>query len=692
MGRVSMRKQKILVVDDSDMNRLMLEEMLGDEYDIIEAEDGVQAISVLQRQGDEIAVVLLDIVMPRMDGFGVLKVMNQNNWIETIPVIMVSAESGTTQVEKAYEMGVVDFIMRPFDMLIVRRRVVNTILLYAKQKRLIDMVEDQIYEKEKRSSLMIDILSHIVEFRNGESGLHILNVRTLTNFLLWQLVQMSDEYNLSKEEISIISTASALHDIGKIAISSKILNKPGRLTDEEFAIMKGHALAGARMLESLQFYQDDPLVKYAYEICRWHHERYDGRGYPDGLVGDAIPISAQAVALADVYDALTSERVYKKAIPPETAVQMILNGECGAFSPLLLKCLSDNAEKIRKEVQEKAILQENTREPHSLGGQGFSLERVGMSERTRRLLDYERTKYEFFVSTTEEIQFEVTASPPMVILSKWGAGKLGLDETTTDPANDEKINEVFGEGTWARMAKSLHNTTPESPEIVFECKLHYLGEDHWYRIFARAIWSSDDPPQYEGALGKAVDIHETRMRLEELERKASRDSLTGLLNHASAREWIRERLDKKVDGNFALAIFDLDWFKSANDNYGHSFGDSVLKHVAEILKHSTRGADIPSRIGGDEFLLFLDCTVDPERIIDRIFNTLNCEFENYTISISMGVAKTSDVGRDYEALFRAADQALYSVKRAGRGRYAFYSDSMKDIFIAASELGDRMES
>ena len=299
-----------MIVDDSEMNRMLLIDILEDEYDIVEATNGREAVEILEEHRKDISLVLLDIVMPVMDGFEVLKLMNQKHWIDEIPVIMISAESASHQVEQAYNMGVTDFIARPFDTYIVHRRVVNTIFLYAKQKKLIQAVQDQVREKERHRNIMIDILSHIVEFRNGESGQHIIHVRAITGLLLATLKEKTDKFSINLKMISLISTASALHDVGKIAIDEKILNKPGRLTNEEFEIMKTHSLVGANMLSQTPQYQDDPLVKTAYEICRWHHERYDGRGYPDGLVGDAIPISAQVTALADVYDALTSERVY----------------------------------------------------------------------------------------------------------------------------------------------------------------------------------------------------------------------------------------------------------------------------------------------------------------------------------------------------------------------------------------------
>ena len=248
-------------------------------------------------------------------------------------------------------MGVSDYIRRPFDAQVVFRRVVNTIKLYAKQRRLITLVTDQIDEKEKNNQIMIRILSQIVEFRNGESGLHVEHINKLTGLLLERLVQKTDHYDLTWSEQYRITLASALHDIGKIGIDDKILNKPGRLTKEEFEIMKSHTLIGASILENLGAYQEEPLLKAAYQICRWHHERYDGKGYPDGLRGDEIPISAQVVSVADVYDALVSERVYKKAISHEKAIEMILNGECGVFNPILMECLVDIKDKIHKESQ-----------------------------------------------------------------------------------------------------------------------------------------------------------------------------------------------------------------------------------------------------------------------------------------------------------------------------------------------------
>ena len=622
-------RQTILIADDSEMNRSILTDMLGDEYEIMEAENGVEAVSILQKYGNAISLLLLDIVMPEMDGFGVLNVMNKHRWIEDIPVIVISAETASTHVERAYELGVTEFISRPFDALILHRRVVNTILLYAKQKKLIDLVTDQIYEKEQQSGLMVDILSHIVEFRNGESGQHVLHIRTLTELLLKHLGHIDSKYQFPRSEISLICTASALHDIGKIAIPGEVLNKPGRLTDEEFEIMKKHTLIGAEMLKALPMHQEEPLVKKAYEICRWHHERYDGRGYPDGLKGEEIPVSAQVVALADVYDALTSERVYKKAFTHDVAIQMILEGKCGQFNPMLMECLREIESVLQEELQGDSDVRTSMRQMQNVAEELLHHEELSASERTLQLLEHERMKYRFYADMSEEIQFEYTVAPSMVTLSAYGARKLGLDEILMDPHNNEKVQEMMGTGTLRAISNELRGTTPEHPQVKYDHEVCINGEKRWMRTIGRAMWSADEPPRYMGAIGKTTDIHDERTRIDALVQMASHDSMTGLFNHNYAKERIRERLQNRPNGKFALAIFDLDHFKSANDNYGHMFGDKVLIHMAERLRRSIRGGDIAARVGGDEFLIFLEYKEEAETAIQRIFTSLEGTFEDH---------------------------------------------------------------
>ena len=352
LEKLLQNKSQILLVDDSAMSRMILKEILGGDYSILEAENGQECLEKMQAEAGNIALVLLDINMPVMDGFEVLKAMNVNHTIEDIPVIMISSDDSDAAIRRSYELGASDYVTRPFDARIVYRRVTNTIKLYAKQRRLVQMVSEQIRARENNTDMLVGVLSHIVEFRNGESGAHVRHIRIITELLLHRLLEISSKYSITAEQQDMIPLASALHDIGKIGIDEKILNKPGRLTPEEFEVMKTHSMLGAKMLHDLDNFAEQPLLQTAYEIARWHHERWDGRGYPDGLKGDEIPISAQLVSLADVYDALTSERCYKKAFSHEKAVQMILNSECGAFNPLLLQCLTDIQADLKEELQQ----------------------------------------------------------------------------------------------------------------------------------------------------------------------------------------------------------------------------------------------------------------------------------------------------------------------------------------------------
>lgn len=348
-------KPSVLIVDDSEMNRIILNEMLKDEYRILEADNGRTALDMVDRYGDELSLVLLDIIMPGVNGFEVLGELSRRSVADSLPVVMISSEDSDDVVLRAYELGASDYINRPFNARVVRRRVSNTIRLYAKQRRLTNLLSQQYNERVKNSRMLIDIMAGVMELRNGESGLHLTHIEKLTELLLGCLVHRSDKFPLDNEQRSAIAMASALHDIGKMSIDDAILNKPGRLTTEEFETMKTHTTLGADMLLELgRQHAGNPLLEYAYQIARWHHERWDGKGYPDGLKGDDIPIAAQVVSVADVYDALTSVRVYKDAIPHEEAIQMILDGKCGEFNPLLLDCLLEVQDRIAETLARPA--------------------------------------------------------------------------------------------------------------------------------------------------------------------------------------------------------------------------------------------------------------------------------------------------------------------------------------------------
>lgn len=344
----------VLIVDDSEFNRELLCGILGESFEILEADSGKEGLKLLRRYGTQISVVLLDIIMPEMNGFDVLDEMNREHWLDNIPVIMISADDSDENIRRAFDLGVTDYICRPFDAKVVERRIRNTITLNLQQRRMLSLLAEQSRDKEKIGQMMVDILSNTVCYVNGESGQHIRNIQRITAILLERLLLKTDRYRLSFQDCVMISTASALHDIGKVGINTFILNKPGILTLEEYEVMKKHTLIGEHILKSgeLSEFREEPLLKTAEQICRWHHERYDGSGYPDGLSGEEIPIAAQVVSIADVFDALMSKRSYKEALSAEVALRMIENGECGSFNPVLIECLKQAVGKLESDVYE----------------------------------------------------------------------------------------------------------------------------------------------------------------------------------------------------------------------------------------------------------------------------------------------------------------------------------------------------
>ena len=497
-----MERQTILIVDDAEMNRMMLSDMLGDQYDYVEAADGREALRILEKNV-AIDLMLLDINMPEMNGFEVLEEMKRYHWIQEIPVIMITAEESVESMEHAYSLGVTDYIPRPFNVYIVRRRVENTLNLYVNQKRLMRLVSDQIAEKEENNTLMVSILSNVVEIRNHESGDHIRNIRRITEMLLHQLVQKTKAYNLTEEDIALIKTASSLHDIGKITIPEEILNKPGKLTKEEFEIMKTHSAAGAHILEQMQYGQDKPLYRYALEICRWHHERWDGHGYPDGLIGEEIPISAQIVAIADVYDALTSDRCYKKAYDHTTAINMILNGECGAFNPLLLECLTETAAQLRIVTGVNGDVMPYRFELNRLSEEILAHADLPKNDRVQNLLDTMQERIDFFASTSGGIQFEYDSVSRLADVTNWNEPpQYRHSVKNITRANDFRY---LSQKDFKRLRDAMDLTTKENPEFALSILFPVGNEYHWCDLRVRTLWSDLRPDHYIAAVGQLMD-------------------------------------------------------------------------------------------------------------------------------------------------------------------------------------------
>lgn len=492
------KKQKILIVDDAKFNRDILKEILGDAYNYLEAENGNQAIQMI---GENIGIdlMLLDINMPQMNGFEVLEIMKRSQCIAETPVIMISSEDAVDTMRKAYELGITDYITRPFDSVIVKKRVQNTLGLYMNQKHLIKVVYDQVYEKEENNNIMIRIMSNILGSRNSESREHILHIKTATEMMLRQLVKVTDAYPLTEADIALITTASSIHDIGKIRVPEEILNKPGRLTDEEFQIMKTHSELGAAIIKDMDFTQDHPLVHTAWEICRWHHERWDGKGYPDGLKGEEIPISAQVVSIVDVYDALTSERCYKKAFDHDTAIQMILDRQCGQFNPILLKCLKELSFQFSNMFNDKEM-DENSyyHEVQRLSNEILRDKSLPNQIYSQSLVKVMQEKIDFFKSNSGMNSIDYNAvSGQLTILN----GKQQILCQRDDPkfnlfkefgVNEEDVQCIRG---------LLHQTSVQNKEISVQIKATVENNSQMYKLKLHTLWSPMKKDVYIGIIG-----------------------------------------------------------------------------------------------------------------------------------------------------------------------------------------------
>lgn len=667
-------KSKILIVDDSEINREILKDLLDEEYEILEARNGLEAVEYLKNQDEKISLILLDYIMPEMDGLELLSMMNDRHWIEEVPVIMITSDNAADSIDKAYDLGVSDFVSRPYNASIIEHRIENTIALKKRQKQMQNLLIDQVKENEQSKDLLINILSHVVEFRNGESGRHVINIRLITELLLRKIKARYPQYHLTESRITTISLASSLHDIGKIAIPEEILNKPGRLTSEEFSEMEKHPEIGYKMLQALPNHKDDPLVKEAMNITRWHHERYDGKGYPDGLVKDEIPISAQVVAVADVYDALTSERVYKRAIPHTQSIRMILDGKCGVFNPILMEVLKESQDEIEAAMQQDIT----SLQPHDYTlQQAEDLIRKVEEEPSGSAYDYQKQKYDYFANHSQQLQFEYSFNPPILTLSKWVAEKLDLSEVVINPQKNETIQDQVEPKILALFTAKVEATTPANPDVDFTYCLSADTNPHWMRMIGRTIFDEKGNP--ENFLGIVSDIHEEKIRIDDLEKKASHDGLTGLVNQQSCKERAESLIRQDPSSNYCLIIIDLDHFKEANDEYGHHFGDEVLAYFSKRLKHSIRKDDIAGRIGGDEFMICLQYGSNIQGAVDRIFKQLKMQYKDYPIRLSMGIAQTETISRNYEELFNAADKALYQAKKQGRNCYVFAKDKKAKV-------------
>lgn len=511
-----MDERKLLIADDSELNRAILVSVLEKNFDILEAADGKEAIATLAAHEGNIAALLLDVVMPEADGFEVLEEMNRRGWIDEIPTIMISAETGGSYIDRAFQLGAADYVSRPFVPNMIRRRVINAILLHTKTRKLTGLIADLFYRRERNTDILAAILGYAVEFRSGERGTHMTNVSRITGLLLHRLLERTDRCPIGPEDIETVCIASSLHDIGKLLIPEGILTKPTALTPGEFDIVKQHTRLGAKIISDLPIYQNETIIKYALEICRWHHERWNGEGYPDGLKGEDIPIAAQVVSLADAYDALTSKRCYKEALSHEKSLEMIRGGECGNFNPLLLECLNDIADTLKHSAGAEAAAEPPAyRWAKELIWKPDGSRQELSSARMTKQVEQELSKRRFFSDLTEEFWFEFTRHPDAVALSAGAARRTGLPRVIVGPLSCTQLCSVVSADTIQAMRNRLLCAASDETYLEFETELTLDGHPSLCQIAIQITWASDEPGRFSSLFGRVLDIGERCRRLED---------------------------------------------------------------------------------------------------------------------------------------------------------------------------------
>lgn len=669
-----MKQKTILIVDDIALNRSMLAETFKNGYTLLEA------MAMILAHKEELSLVLLDIIMPKKNGFAVLEELRAAGLIDRIPVILISVETRTESILHGYEIGAADIISKPFSPAVVRRRAENIIDLYrhrahleAKLRQQSDALERQAHQLRHISETVIETLGTAVEFRDCESGQHIRRIKEITRALLNALVESYPQYYMTSNTLEAIVAASAMHDLGKIAIPDYILQKPARLTAEEFEVMKTHTTKGCEILQRIEGFETNEFLVYCYEICRHHHERYDGNGYPDGLKGDETPIYAQVVALADVFDALTSARVYKPIFSKQATIHMIFNNECGVFNPVILDCLLRVADELQTENPSGGT-------PVPVSGAEVPLfEEMPVQNTFSNSLRLNREKYKALAEMSKEIVFEYNAMNNTLDFSGSMYNVLNTQQHLHD-AREAWQNEPLIYASDKGRVLSLLEAAKAGGESTQQLRLLTVnGIYEWFEVHCHALYDSSTPPQFLGCVGKLMNIQNFKEETSHWKNEANTDGLTGALSRPAMERLAPKVLANYPDESIAVLFLDVDNFKHINDTYGHLAGDAVLHQLGRNLAAIFRKEDLLCRMGGDEFVVLLrsigskDILVSKLRqIISRCNQTVAFEDKTVSCSISVGAVLRSAQNESYSALLKMADSALYTAKSNGKNTYFVY--------------------
>jgi len=684
--------KKILIVEDEEINRAILNEMFYRNYDTLEATNGQEALELIEQHKDFIAVILLDVVMPVMDGVQFMEEMHRRDWIKDIPIVLITAEVSDELSIQSYEFGISDVISKPFNPYIVKLRVGNIIELHSYRKNLEQVIHDQTIELQiqaeklrQSNSFFIEALNTAVEFRDNESGMHIQRIRDITRLFLYNVSERNPEYCVLRKEADLICDAAAMHDIGKIAIPDAILLKPGKLTKEEFEIMKTHSVKGCEILDKLSI-ENSELLGYCYDICRHHHERWDGRGYPDGLSGNNISIWAQIVSIADVYDALVSKRVYKDARSHEKALEMIVNGECGVFNPMLLECLQEMELLLRKayedgELFENRLGKKNVSQISRQSAGSTAQPAEDNPDRMMRRLQGERKKYQIVTEAAKDILFEYNKKADSMIFEEQFQNVFDRNIKFSNVQDTLLEDPIFPKESRIAVRELLEFLVKPDQTIRRQLLMRRGdGVCAWYEIYLYALWEREGESEQlvcEHIMGKLTNIDYLKKEAVVWQEKALRDELTGLYNTDGYRKQAEELFYDPEQGRVCYFV-DIDNFKEINDKLGHLAGNQMLLYFTDKIKSCFRSTDVIARVGGDEFMIL--AVNLPQHMVTMKAEKLGGIFrdgylhndQKLSISASVGIAYYPYDAADYNSLCKCAAAALGVAKEKGKNGYAFY--------------------
>lgn len=683
------KKQIILIVDDEETNRAILAQLFKDEYSILEAENGEEAIRLIEDNLEDVSAVLLDILMPVMDGLQAMEIMNSHYWIDKIPVIMITTDTSESTMQKGYELGATDVILKPFNSRIVRQRVKNIIELYRHKKNLerlaseqIDILRSKSMQVSESGIEIVNMLSRIITLKSGQAAARPQVIRHVAAAIMREYSHLYPELHIDGTRIRNTAYAASVCNIGKIFVPSEILFKNGPLTDEEYRVVQRYPAGGSDLLMKIsEGKYDGGLLECCFTVCLYHNERADGTGYPYGLKEKDIPLEAQIVSIASVYEALVSDRPYRKAFSHDEAVKMIRNGECGCFGEKIIKAFMAAEPILTDEYDEEEEYFRGSRVSYSIS--------EDVSERRLRMLEREKEHFQILSDMSGDVMFDYDGITNVLLFSESFSELTGCGvryENALDFINETETLYIDDKERLIGLIKSITDT---SPSIKTEIRIKMKNDVYkWFELYAHSVWNGG---RCVSMVGKLVNIDRQKRETEIWRKAADTDQLTGIYNKIASHNYIMEAIETNGDNVSALCFIDLDNFKGINDTFGHQFGDVVLKKVAEQLRTAVRNTDIVGRIGGDEFVVFLKNVGSKKNIIakaEQLCNVFKLTCGERKISGSIGIACIPDDGTDFEELLGKADSALYCCKGRGKDCYLLYNEEICGKINSSSQTGE----